>query len=437
MDTRELTFRGNSLVKTTLVTLFVTTTIAVTSREAAAEIPLVTANGWDVTLDGRFNTFLSFSHGTQQPNGVPTWAGGVEDRDAGTGTIQMTRVRSGFVQNVFGFSLIKQLSPNVKVTGRLATWVGVSAARSKTDNPSLDAREAYIKIEGPWGGVLAGRNLSLFERGAILMDYDIHHGSGLGFPCAVRTVSGGACGFAGHGLLFPSFNAGVVYNTPDLFGLQLSVGAYDPAAISERQYEITPYPRVEAELAYKLPGHFRLFADVLWQRVGNNVPLMDPQGASLGMQRADAVGAAAGASVTVGPLALGGAAYSGSGLGLYVPMENTPLFSDQKGILHKSQGAVGMASLTFGETKIAGGAGVSQLKMTATESEPFSSQVIPKQQLGISAGFYQGVSKTLTFALEYFRGQYQWYDLKPDDMSPVTHPRQTVNFVNAGITMIF
>jgi hypothetical protein len=396
--------------------------VVLANREAFAELPLLSAKGWDVSIDGRLNTFISFSQGDAQPSGAATWTG-IEDRAAGTDHIAMTRVRSGFITNVFGFRLVKQLTPDLKVTGRFATWVGVSQARDKSDNPAVDVREVYVKMEGDWGGILAGRDLSLFARGAILLDYEIHHAYGLGHPCAIRTVRGGACGFAGHGILFPSFNAGIVYSTPELSGLQLSVGAYDPATVGERQYERTPFPRVEAELTYKWPGYFHLFADALWQRIGSNT---NPE------QNPDATGIAAGAGVTLGPFAAGFAYHTGKGLGLYVPLENSPLFSDDNGVLRRSHGLAGMASLSFGETKIAGGAGMTEL--LRSEFEPTGPLMVtfPKRQLGISAGVYQGIDETLFFALEYFRGYYDWHQSTVGG-----NPKQRVNFVNAGVTLVW
>jgi hypothetical protein len=394
---------------------------------AAAEIPLARSNGWNLTLDGRLNTFGSFSQGDAQPSGVASWTG-VEDKSASTDRITMTRMRGGFLNNVLGFNLIKQLSPDLRVTGRFATWVGVSQERSKTDNPGLDAREVYVRLEGPWGGLLAGRNLALFERGAIRLDYELQHANGLGHPCAIRTVRGGACGYAGHGLLFPAYSAGLVYNTPLLAGFQLSAGLYDPAVISDRQYERTPYPRIEAELTFDpLPG-LGLFMDGLWQRIGNNAdPLLNP----------DVAGIAAGGRVRLGPLAAGFAYYAGQGLGLYIPMENSPLFADEEGVLRKTHGYVGMVSATVDQTKIAAGAGVSRLMTTLTESEPFATLTIPRRQLGISAGFYQGFYETLTLALEYFRGNYRWYDSTDATTGAVRRNEQTVHFVNVGLTMIF
>jgi hypothetical protein len=406
---------------------FALAAVMLLARESVAEIPLTKAGGWDLTLDGRLNTFGSFSQGDAQPTGVANWTG-IEDKAATTDRIMMTRMRGGFLNNILAFTLTKELSPTLKVTGRFGTWVGVSQERSKTDTPGLDAREVYVRLEGPWGALLAGRNLALFERGAIQMDYDIQHGYGLGHPCAVRTARGGACGYAGHGLLFPGYNAGIVYNTPVLAGFQLSAGAYDPAVIPDRQYERTPYPRLEGELTFTAKGVINLFADGLWQRIGNNA---DP------LLNTDASGVAFGGRLTVGPLSAGGAYYRGQGLGLYVPMENSPLFSDEHGILRQTRGYVGMASLTFGQTKIAGGAGVSRLLTTMTESEPFATLTIPKQQTGISAGVYQAFYQTLTLALEYFRGTYRWYDSTDPTSGAVRENRQTVNFINAGVTLLF
>jgi hypothetical protein len=96
-----------------------------------------------------------------------------------------------------------------------------------------------------------------------------------------------------------------------------------------------------------------------------------------------------------------------------------------------------MASLTFGSTKIAGGAGVSQLKLTSAEMEPYSQIVPPKQQVGISIGLYQTFFKQVTLAVEYFRGQYTWYQYQQAPADPVVSPKQNINFFNTGLTLVF
>ena len=100
---------------------------------------------------------------------------------------------------------------------------GVSA--EALDAPTVEARGAYFKFEGGWGGITVGRSLGLFARGGILLDYDVEHGHGPGFPCGVKEVHGGACGHAGFGLLFPGFHSGFVYNTPTLAGSSSRLGS--------------------------------------------------------------------------------------------------------------------------------------------------------------------------------------------------------------------
>jgi len=135
-------------------------------------------------------------------------------------------VRTGFITSVLGFNLTKTLAPGLTVKGRVALWMLASSARTWGDEPAVNAREAYFKLDGQWGGFSRVARVALFA-GAILLDYDIEHAMGLGFPCTIslRTnISGGACGHSGFGVLFPGFHAGLVYNTPSSPAWQLSVG---------------------------------------------------------------------------------------------------------------------------------------------------------------------------------------------------------------------
>jgi hypothetical protein len=423
--------------------------ISLVHREAAAEFSLAKQDGWELKLDGRLNAFISFAEGDKTPPPVAAWTGGLDEPSApNSDKLVVTRIRSGFVQNVLGFALSKQVAEGYKLTGRFGLYAGASNERKPIlgSYASVEAREAFIRLEAPWGTIEAGRNLGLFGRGGIGMDYEIVHGMGLGSPCSTKLILGGACGFAGHGILFPGFNAGFLYSTPKVVGIQATVGLYDPTVNSERGYLITPYPRIEGQLAYNFQDHFKVFGEAMWQRLINQAPLKDAamnvvlDGAGKPMnQVADATGFAAGASFSGGPVQLGGAFYTGTGLTLIVPIFNTPILTDGINVLRKGQGFVGMASLTFGGTKIAGGGGISQLKLTPFDRQtlPFSQQVPPKQQVGISIGLYQTMFKQLTWALEYFRGQYTWYDYKDPVTNTVAAPKQNVNFVNTGLTLVF
>ena len=99
------------------------------------------------------------------------------------------------------------------------------------------------------------------------MDAEIVHANGLGSPCSTRSILGGACGFAGHGVLFPAFNAGFLYSTPSLAGLQFTLGLYDPSVNSERAYEIHAVPPARSAASpTTCAAYFKLFGEAMSQR---------------------------------------------------------------------------------------------------------------------------------------------------------------------------
>lgn len=407
-------------------------------RDARAELPapeplsLGKVKGWEISLDGRLSAFLSFSRGEPQPPTTALWQGYLDKPDA-DGNITASRIRSGFVSNFLGFTVRKEVGAH-QLSGRFAIWGNISQTRDKTASPDVDLREVYLKIDGPWGGVLAGRNIGLFGRGGINLNYDVEHAFGIGSPCMIvsREPAHGpvaACGHVGFGILFPAFNAQLSYNTPELAGFQLTVGLFDPAVNQQRSYERAPLPRVEGELTFKAPKYFHAEVSGTWQRIGSN-------DTSLNLN-VDSAGAAASAGVTVGPLQVGAAGFIGQGLGIWAAMEDYPVFTDDKFVLRHQKGWLGMAALTFDQTKIAGGIGETIISRTATDpTMPFTQQNFPVSQLGISAGVYQGVLENVVLGLDYFRASHRWNDAYDAEMKVFT-PKQTVHFVNVGATLVF
>lgn len=410
-----------------------------TPRAAHAQLPaaeplsIAKVKGWELTLDGRLSTFVSFSQGDPQPPTTALWQG-YQDKPDGSNHIVATRIRSGFVSNVLGWTVRKEVAPGTAISGRLAIWGNVSQQRDKTVTPDVDFREAYWKIEGPWGALLAGRNLGVYGRGGINLDYDIEHGYGLGSPCMIVNREPGhgpiaACGHVGFGILFPAFNAQLTYNTPELAGFQFTVGLFDPAAVAERSYERTPLPRVESELSFKAAKYFHAEVSAMWQRIGNNDPTLN--------LNVDALGFAYSAGLNLGPVQVGGAGFFGQGLGIWAAMENYPVFSDDKFVLRHQKGFLGMAAVNFGHTKIAGGVGETLVGRTSNDpSTPFTSLNFPRSQLGISAGVYQGVLENVVLGIDYFRATTTWNDAYDMNMAQFT-PKQTVNFINVGGTLVF
>ena len=419
---------------------------------ARAELPsaeplsIAKVKGWDITLDGRVSAFASFSHGPPPPKGYPEWQG-FNDKPDASGQTTATRIRSGFVSNYLAWTLKKQVSADYALTGRFALWTNISQKRDKTLAPDVDFREVYLKVDGPWGGVLAGRNIGLFGRGGINLDYDIEHAYGLGSPCMIinREPSQGpiaACGHVGFGILFPAFNAQLTYNTPNFAGLQLSVGLFDPATVQERGYMRTPLPRIEGELSYKAPKYFHAEVSGSWQRLGHQDNPKDPVTMAITSRNVDSIGVAGSLGVTFGPLQVGGAGFAGKGLGIWAALENYPVFSDDvNNIIRAQKGFLGMAALNFGHTKIAGGVGETLISTVAGEPAVFvpgTNLNFPRTQLGISAGLYQGLLENLVLGFDFFSASTTWNAApKPDDMTVVFTPKQTMNFFKLGSPLLF
>lgn len=421
------------------------------ARPTPAEVPIVQYDGWRLSTDGRINTFLSVAVGNDAKGPEEAAGTGTADTTDSMGGLHSTRIRNGFMTSILGFQLQKQVYPSLQITTRVALWMNASGSRTKNVSALVDARQLYQKFEGAWGSALLGSDLSLFGRGGILVDADIAHDFGLGYPCAIKDSSGGGCGMTAFGAPFPGFDPGVVYATPSLRGFQLSVGFYDPATIGHAQLDRAPLPRIEAEAKLELDKLLRLFGSGFWQVLEGTVTEVTASGGGRKKNlQTNAWGAQAGAMLSVGPVMLGGAAYQGAGFSPTTYIEEGTIAADPAGVLRNSRGAFGLGAVSFDalHLKLAGGAGVWQLDKTKNDSGPRSATGAPtdphliKQNFGATVGLYQATGPA-HFALEYFRAQHTWYDrgvpsaADPNVTASIESPTQVVSFINAGATVIW
>lgn len=441
---------------------------ALWSAPVRAEVTLVSKDGWDIFSSGRINGFVSYAGGDGFPlaskdaNGqlVALRGGGLGTGDAAVeqkvdamgnpvdqGKIQSTRVRSGFLGNVLGFGARRKLTNDgTTLTGYVAIWAFIeSEARRKYRPVPADVREGYLKMEGPWGSLLVGRSLTLFSRGATEIDFLYGHGFGLGYPGSVD-INGPAAGHIGFGVLANGFAAGVVYATPNMGGLQVTVGAFDPSMLAG-SWERTKWLRPETEVTYDVSlgdsAKIHLFANGGWQKVY----------VSSSTKEATAYGAGYGARLEVGPVHLGVAGHWGKGLGLNYALESndaTVASTEQDYVLRTSDGYYAQLQLALGKLDISAGAGITRVMLLDSDKadtrnddndpatpianddanpaaqDPLAFSVA-KHQLGISGGVVYHLTKSLHLDVDYFRAQFAWY----------LGERQNVNFVNAGLTMLW
>ena len=206
----------------------------------------------------------------------------------------------------------RRYSEKLTATGRISLWWPIETDQYRGWSSMYpDPRESYLKLEGRWGGLLAGRALGLHDRGGTSIDFLYANGHSVGNPCSA-TGQGPLCGFIGYGYQFPSFNAAFVYNTPlKANGFQFSVGAYDPVRVGHQQVvlEITPYPRLESELTFTHKGNSTFF-HLFCQRHVATGRRIHPRHRDRGVcpEHGQALGASAGGRLEIGGFKLGAVA---------------------------------------------------------------------------------------------------------------------------------
>jgi predicted porin len=427
---------------------------------AHAELTVAEKDGWRLYSEGRINTFASLGFGDDFPVPTPNVDGGPAhsvigetalgaagqntDQDNAANKYVAIRGRNGFVGTVLGIGLVRELSPSTKVKGFVALWGHAeSYNRDRANNADFDVREGYVNFDGPWGSLTAGRALGLFGRISTEIDFNYGHNYGLGYPCG--DAQGPTCGHIGTGVMFPGFAAGFQYSSPELAGLRLLVGLYDPVRLLGA-WNRAPVPRPEAALSFEQKfGAVRLLK---LQAEGMAQPVSRLSTGSTGAQTEvnDTVwGIAGGGRIEVGPVRFGAAAFHGKGLGQYYALQNSPVvFSTATYEIRSFTGLYAQGALVFGPVQLSAGVGrVSIDQLEVDKRDPTLSNA--KSQTGVSAAVYYSLSDSLVLGLDYFRFQTDWYGAPRSTLDPstgttqllpgvLTPERQVINYINAGAT---
>lgn len=456
-------------------------------RAAAAEVTLVEKDGWSVYITGRVQAFLNYNKGDGYPgtaalkdgnqNTLQLRAGGQDQAEAyhefpgndptSLGKIEELRIRTGFVGNVLGFGIKKQINANTDVQAFTAVTTYIdSTQRRKYLEVRPDWRESFLKITGPWGALTAGRFLTFYSRGATEITYLYGFKYGLGWPGSVSNISasGPGAGHVGFGVLGNGFGGGLAYATPSLGGAQINVGLFDAnSLVGAGPWERVKLPRAETEITFEknLGGGtmFKLFANGAWQKIYHKEK---PNSATI-------LGAGYGGRLEVGPVHLGLAGHYGKGIGMDFALQPSPNIWDSRfeqfpddPNLRTFTGYYAQLMVSALKTlDISAGFGVTSVAQNPEDKQDYADDdmnpatnaccdkadpqkptptsadsvgfVTIKQQMGISGGATIHVTENIHVALEYFRAMFQWYRPTPA-LAGTTNPKQNFHVVNAGIT---
>jgi hypothetical protein len=437
-----------------------------------AEIKLGEADGWVVTTDGRVNAFVSHVWGDNRPEGLNSlnWVGFNESTSASQadadGKLRKTKIRSGYVPSTLAFNFRKQVSENLKLASRVEVGMQITNIDPSfiADPTWMDPRSVYLDVSGNWGGVRAGRDISLFPRQNLFMNYEIGHAYGLGFPCAYEKMFGGACGHVGFGTLWPDFRAQITYTTPSIAKvLNLSVGVFDPRSIPTYEWFQTPLPRFEAEAvmnySWREGWGVKVWANGFQQTIATTEGVDrdgDPTTTADAVRTnftQNAYGFGGGVQANLGPVKAGVSGYSGQGMDGFTTFTFNPIYislaSEMNGREVKNyerkfrptRGFLAQASVKFGDTWVMGGFGQARFDRMSLDI-PISivgAAPLLRTQTGISGGVFHRISH-LVLGLDYFNARYGFDPRNVSDPAAPNGSRyvevqQMVHIVNGGVTL--
>lgn len=378
-------------------------------RMVLAEKIIAKSDDWEVYTDGRVAGFLSYVHGDASPVSAGIWVIPAEPHnDSSPGTVDMMRIRSGFLGNQLGFGVRGQVTPWTTVTGYVQMWAFIESENRDKSYPNYpDVRQGYAKLEGSWGSFLAGRTRTLFSRGATDIDVLYGHKWGVGFPNKVDRT-GPTQGMVGFGVMGSGFAAGMIYGTPVFGGLQLNVGIFDPASVGGPGWNGTRWVRPESELTFERrfgeTGKIVLFTNGTYQKV------YKPGQCDPAQQLCDetVIGIGYGGRFEAGPFHLGMAGHYGKGLGMSYALENSYAAADAENRLRWSDGYYVQAQVVARQFDFFGGWGISRLFLTDLDKNTSGISVL-KHQMGINAGVVYHMTPNVHWDLEYFRAEAAWF----------------------------
>jgi hypothetical protein len=457
------------------------------ARPASAEVTIAKGDTWDAYVAGRASAFFSFATGDAYP--VPKIAGSMIQPGGGVdasdpprdaildydsmgmpipgkqGRLSKMRLRSGYYPNILTFGVHKRFGDNLKITGQLSIWGTIESDDTKSagraelapangirDNGvSADFREGFLKLEGNWGQVEGGRFMNFVGRGLTEMDSLYGHGYGAGFPTVQRngldpvtgdlTFPGPMGGMTGFGVLSSSYSAGLSYTTPNLSGVRLGVGVFDPITYPSSGWATTRAIRPEAELSYDLRQNttaVHVFASGGYQTLN-----------LAGSTESEAIWAATfGARLEFGPLHLGGGGFVGRGAGINHAFDLNPALAsgstfrtitttnpdgttstamEKTNEIRSQRGFVGMVQVVLGPVDVNAGVGQTQNLLLPEDKAASALVSVLKTQTAISAGVVYHMNESFHLDLDFINGAYRWYNGES----------QKLNVVNVGTTLTF
>lgn len=337
--------KNNNFRKSGLAVALVATTALSATANAAVEV--YNNDDTSFSVDGYFNAFYV-------------------NRDDKVADTRSSDVKMGFLPNTIGFNFSKKVG-DLTMGGRSSFWSTINDSLQSPTDTAIDVRQLYATVDGSFGQVLIGKDFGLYARSNIFLDEIL---MGFGSPGAPTGVS---FGNIRTGYPYPNPSAQITYRTPDMGGLKLAAGIFEPADTTPGPQSEQAAPRFEAELTYSADlGGVALtgWVNGRTQSSENATTTVDSNGVGYGLR------------ASVAGLALSASGFTSKG-------DNPVLISDGALTEDDADGYLVQGSYTFGANRLVLSYGETDAEILDLETE------------NTSVAFFHDVNSNLKLVAEY------------------------------------
>jgi predicted porin len=364
-------------------------TIVVGRSASAVEI---TAGDWKLTANGNVN--VHYINASCENETVPVITGGVACRGS-AGEEHSSSISNGLLpaalaigasttQNGYDLSVTFGFYPGISTNdGSPNLQQGAPLPNTALGTTGIDMRQVFMTFGNDrLGTFLLGRNIGLFGADAILNDMTLPGvGAGSGNYAAPANTSLGSIGL---GYIYTDWLGQINYTTPDLQGLKVTLGVFDPLEpITQGTSTPEGSPGFHGKIAYTQDA-FYVSASFITQKHNGVANVGD----------FDSTGFDVGGKVTLGSVEFLGWYYVGKGMG------TTALYlrgATAAGAERDSDGFLAQVTYKLGDTKLGINYGESNLDLASGEAPSDLVQTNKKYTLGA----YHSLTTNLTLLGEF------------------------------------
>jgi len=362
------------------------------------------AGEWTVDMNGNVNAYaiINDSSDTTQAVGALTNTKSNDDTAAS--------INTGLLPSWLGFTATTRQN-DVDTSVTISFQPGASTTSALSGGGGTENRQAFLTFgDKSWGSVKVGKDLGLFGSTAILNDMTL---LGVGSQGIVGTAGGTTTtlGRIGTGFIYADWNGQITYTTPNMNGLSVSVGVFQPwnatasGAVSATSSGSTDQFGFQGQGSYSWTGDFagKVWAGFFSQEVTGL--------AAGGDERATAF--EAGISTSISNINLVAYAYSGEGIGTTAMLRDG---FDATGKMRDSDGGYVQATYVIPTgTKLGVSYGISNLDDNAADA----GDSLVEENSMLTVGAYHPLTKHLNLVAEYSLVEAEAHDTVSDSESNI------------------